>query len=162
MNKSRSSLVFVAVTFVLSGLVLSGCSANATSTSGSMESTSTASPSPSPSKAAEVPADLTGEWKQSNANSPDSYQAATIAADSIEVNWVTDNGNTTSLFWAGSYAAPTSPGAFTWESQNDTSKTDGAMLASSDPTKTFSYDDGVVSYKVSLMGTTTTVELTGQ
>lgn len=78
------------------------------------------------------------------------------------MNWVTDNGSTTSLFWAGSYTAPTTPDSFTWDSQNDTSKTANAMLASPDPTKTFSYDNGVISYKVSLMGTTTTVELSRQ
>ena len=147
----------MAVTVAVTGLALSGCSANAINSTGSTKSSSTAPASPS--KTASVPADLTGEWKQSNSKSSDSYQAATITADSIEVNWVTDSGSTTSLYWAGAYVAPTNPGAFSWDSQNDTSKTDGAVLASPAPTKTFSYDDGVISYKVSALGTTTTVIL---
>ncbi|MBC7597317.1 MAG: hypothetical protein H7288_25925 [Kineosporiaceae bacterium] len=157
MNKSHSPLVFMAVTVAITGLALSGCSAKDFTSTGATKSSSTASASPS--KTAEAPADLTGEWKQSNSKSSDSYQAATITANSIEVNWVTDSGSTTSLYWAGAYVAPTNPGAFSWDSQNDTSKTDGAMLASPAPTKTFSYDNGVISYKVSALGTTTTVNL---
>jgi hypothetical protein len=107
-----------------------------------------------------APTDLTGAWVQSNSKSKDSYQAATITADAIEVDWVSDGGSTTSLYWAGSYAAPTTTGnTFAWTSNNDRSKTESAMLASSDPTKKFSYDNGVISYSVSALGTTTTVEL---
>lgn len=105
------------------------------------------------------PTDLTGTWKSENTD--DSYQEATITADSIEINWVSDGGKTKSLYWAGSYEAPTEyVKEYKWTSNNDTTKTDAAMLASQDATKDFSYKNGTISYEASAMGTTTTVEMT--
>lgn len=42
---------------------------------------------------------------------------------------------------------------------NDTAKTENALMASSDPTKTFTYTDGEISYEVTALGTTVTVVL---
>lgn len=36
-----------------------------------------------------TPPDLTGEWVQSNSDSKESYQAATISGDTIEIYWST-------------------------------------------------------------------------
>lgn len=47
-----------------------------------------------------TPPDLVGEWKQTNSNADDAWQAATIAGDAIEVYWVSDNGETKALYWA--------------------------------------------------------------
>lgn len=110
----------------------------------------------------EIP-DLTGEWKQENSNSEDSYQSATISGDTIEIYWVTDNGDTKSLYWAGTFEAPTTADEpYSWDSKNDHSKTESAMLASSDDTKTMTYEKGELSYEASAMGTTTTVRLKKQ
>lgn len=103
--------------------------------------------------------DLSGTWTQTNSNAEDSYQAATISSDSIEVYWVSDGGDTRSLYWAGTFDAPTSAGAHEWESENDAEKTSVAILASSAPTKTFTHEDGEISYEVSALGTTTVVRL---
>jgi len=46
--------------------------------------------------------------------------------------------------------------------KNDHSKTEGALLASSDDTKTITYQNGVLSYEASAMGTTTTIKLKKQ
>lgn len=106
------------------------------------------------------PVDLTGEWVQSNSNSKDSWQAATISENEIEINWITDNGDTKSLYWNGTYTAPTEAGdSYSWTSENDTSKTNSALLASTDKTKKFNYENGVISYEVSALGTTTIVKL---
>lgn len=109
----------------------------------------------------EEPANLNGEWTQTNSASEDSYQQATITDDAIEVYWVSDGGNTKSLYWSGTYTAPTEPGDYNWTSENDKSKTDTALLASGNDTKDFSYSssDNKISYQVSALGTTTTVEL---
>ena len=56
------------------------------------------------------PLDLTGEWTQSNKNSEDSYQIATISGETITINWVSNGGDTKSLYWAGSYVAPATAG----------------------------------------------------
>lgn len=107
--------------------------------------------------------DLTGEWKQSNSKSEDSYQAATISGNTIEIYWVSDKGDTKSLYWAGSFVAPTTADEpYSWTSKNDHSKTESALLASSDDTKTMTYKNGVLSYEASAMGTTTTVKLKKQ
>lgn len=146
--KRRSAIAVLSIALI--AVALGGCAASTPSTG--KESPAKTAPAPKP-------ADLTGAWEQSNKNSNDTYQKATITADSIEVDWVTDGGGTTSLYWAGSYTPPTKAGAFSWDSTNDTSKTGSSMLASSDPTKTFTYDGSKISYKVSALGVTTTVEL---
>ena len=107
--------------------------------------------------------DLTGEWKQENSKSDKSYQAATINGDTITVYWVSDNGDTKSLYWAGSFVAPTTDDeSYSWTSKNDHSKTESALLASRDDTKTMKYQNGVLSYETSAMGTTTVVKLKKQ
>lgn len=141
----------------LAGLGLVGCSA-ATPSSPSSSSTTAKTQAP----AAAAPADLTGEWKQSNSNSGDKYQAATIAANTITIYWISDNGDTKSLYWAGTYEPTTVAGSFTWTSQNDTSQTESTMLASSDPTKVFKFEKDEVSYSASALGSTTTVRLARQ
>lgn len=102
--------------------------------------------------------DLTGTWKSENNNG--SWMEAVISGDTIEVNWVSDNGDTKSLYWAGSYTAPAKAASeYSWDSENDHTKTDDALLASGDDTKTFTYKNGQISYSVSALGTTTTMHL---
>ena len=55
--------------------------------------TTTSSDNSSNTTKKQIP-DLTGEWKQKNSKSDDSYQAATISGDTIEIYWVSDNGDT--------------------------------------------------------------------
>jgi hypothetical protein len=150
MNSNRARKAAVTLSIALLGFGLTGCAGSTTSAApeGSTEA-----------EAPAVPADLAGDWVQSNSKSEDSYQAATITADTIEINWISDGGDTFSLYWAGSYVAPTAAGSFTWESANDTSKTGSAMLASGDPTKEFTYENEVISYQASALGTTTKIEL---
>lgn len=111
----------------------------------------------------EKTADLTGTWKQTNSGSEDSYQEATISGDTIEIYWVSDGGDTKSLYWAGTYEAPSEPvDSYSWDSVNNKSKTDGALLASGDDTKTITFENGELSYSASALGTTTTVRLEKQ
>ncbi len=140
--------VFIALFVTVLTVLFAGCSST---NSGNSEKTSKQIP------------ELTGEWKQTNSKSSDTYQAATISNDTIEIYWISDNGDTKSLYWAGSFTAPTSADEpYTWDSENDHSKTENAMLASSDDTKTMTYQDGVLSYEVSALGTTTKVKLEKQ
>lgn len=107
-----------------------------------------------------APPDLTGEWKQINSNSDESWQSAEITESTIEVYWVTDNGDTKSLYWSGTFVAPeTADEPYTWASENDHDKTDMALLASGDDTKEFTYEGEQISYSVTALGTTTTVRL---
>lgn len=137
--------------------LFTGCSSTTTSSGNGDKTHKNAAESKTPEK--QIP-DLTGEWKQVNSKSKDSYQAATISGGTIEIYWVSDNGDTKSLYWAGSFVAPTTADAsYKWDSKNDHSKTENALLSSSDDTKTMTYQNGVLSYEASAMGTTTTVKL---
>ena len=104
---------------------------------------------------------LDGKWKQTNSNNPnDSWMEATIDGSTISVNWVTSGGSAKSVYWIGSYDAPeTTEDAYSFTSKRNASATDGALLASTDDAKEFSYSGGVLSYDVTMMGTTTTVTL---
>lgn len=141
-------------------ILFTGCSSTPKDSGNSDKTPANATESKAPEK--QVP-DLTGEWKQANSKSKESYQAATISGDTIEIYWVSDNGDTKSLYWTGSFVAPTTADApYKWDSKNDHSKTENALLASSDDTKTMTYQNGLLSYEASAMGTTTTVKLEKQ
>lgn len=117
------------------------------------EATSEVEPTPEPIS-------LDGTWVQVNNASEDSYQEAVISGDTITVNWVTASTDTKSLYWAGSVEIPENAGdSFSWDSQNDTEQTQAAIMASGDDTKTFTYENGQISYDVSAMGMTQTVRL---
>ena len=140
--------------------VFTGCSSSSESSNNGDSARASSAESKSPKK--QVP-DLTGNWKQTNSKSDSSYQAATISGDTIEIYWVSDNGDTKSLYWAGTFVAPTvADEPYKWDSKNDHSKTENAILASSDDTKTMTYQNGVLSYEASAMGTTTIVKLEKQ
>jgi hypothetical protein len=140
----------------LLGIGTVGCSApdtsGSSSTAGTKQNTTQVKEKPKP-------VSLDGQWKQNNPASPNSWQAATITGDTIEIYWVSNNGDTKSLYWAGSVAVPAEGDSFTFDSINDTSKTESSMLASSDPIKKFTYKDDQLSYEASALGTTTTVRL---
>lgn len=104
------------------------------------------------------PTDLSGTWRSEENDG--SYQEAVISEDRIEINWVYDGGDTKSIYWIGTYEAPTEAvDEYSWTSERNKEETDTALLASMDDTKDFTYKDGVISYEASALGTTTTVEL---
>jgi hypothetical protein len=158
-NLVRSSLIAGVVVAV--GMALAACSGGGSGASDNGGSSNTqASKTAQAAPPSPTPVSLDGKWKQTNSKSTDSWQAATISGSTIEINWITDKGDTRSLYWVGSVAPPATPGdTFTWTSDKDTSKTAHALLASSDATKVFTYDHGVISYSASILGTTTTVKL---
>lgn len=134
---------------------LAGCSGSTATPAGASTPSSTKTQAPAPQ-----PVNLDGTWKQTNAKSATNYQQATIAGGVISIDWVADGGDTTSVYWVGSVTLPSdAKQTFTWDSARDKAKTDNALLASRDDTKTFTYADGEISYKVTALGTTTTVRL---
>lgn len=108
------------------------------------------------SKTFKQTADLTGTWRQVNNEDPDAYHEAVIKDGAIEIYWISNGGDTKSLYWAGSYEAPDDlVGEYSWTSVNDASKTEGQLLASHDETKTINYKDGQIYYETSAMSVTT-------
>jgi hypothetical protein len=105
-----------------------------------------------------VPPDLTGEWRE--AGSGDSYHGIYISGDVIEVYWVTEGGNSRSLYWAGTFETPPNgKEPYTWVSQNDTRRTSAAQLASGEATKEFTYQNGKLSYPASILGVNSTIRV---
>lgn len=106
------------------------------------------------------PVDLTGEWTQVDGNSSETYQTASVTGDTITVYWVNEADDTTALYWVGTYDVPEDGSeSFTWTSEGDVAQMETALLASSSETKDFAYEGGTISYEVTAMGMTTTVEL---
>jgi hypothetical protein len=134
--KSSTKILGIIVMMIIIGLLLVGCS----------ESSKISN--------------LSGIWKQVNSNSEDSYQEAKISESVIEIFWITNGGETRSLYWAGTYVAPDDKvDTYKWDSINDYEKTNSALLASGDEKKTIGYENGQLYYEVSAFGTTTTVKL---
>lgn len=156
MSFNRTAAVFL---IAASLIATAGCSSDEEVPASSADTPAVESTPEAPVETPE-PVELTGEWAQTNSESEDNYQAATITDETIEIYWVSNGGDTKSLYWAGTVEAPgDATESFSWDSVNDTSKTDTAMLASGDDTKTFTYEDGEISYEASALGTTTTVRL---
>lgn len=107
------------------------------------------------------PVDLTGHWKQTNSNSQDEWMEADITGGTIEINWMQKDQK--SLYWKGSYTAPTKPGsAYSWTSQGDTKTMSESLMASQDKTKDFKYAGNQLTYEQSALGTTMTVKMDKQ
>lgn len=144
---------------LLATLSVSVVGCGTSSSSGSTKENTKTSQSEEKEEEAKEPTDLTGVWASENKDG--SYQEATITDDSIEINWISDDGATKSIYWSGTYTAPTEfVEEYSWTSDRNKEKTDSALLASTDDTKEFTYKNGKISYEVSAMGTTSTVELT--
>lgn len=142
----------IALLALAAAISLTGCGGTGVTPAGTVDSKAT-------QVAPKVP-ELTGAWKQSNSASEKSYQQATITADKITIEWVTDGGDTTSTYWVGTIKAPTDGSEpYKWTSKRDAAATKSALLASTDDTKDFTYEADTISYKVSALGTTTTVKL---
>lgn len=109
--------------------------------------------------ASDEPADLRGNWAEADHTAEDTYMSAVVTDTTIEVYWTNDSEESTSIYWIGTYTAPTESGDYTWESVKDAERTESALLASRDDTKTFTYSNGEITYSQSALGTTKTVHL---
>ena len=148
------------VPLAISLLLLTGCSAPA---AGSNPGASSLKTEETVEEVVVEPLDLTGEWKQTNSNSEDSYQTATITGEQITVDWVNAADSTKAVFWIGSYVAPTEDTeAHSWDSQGDVAQMETAIMASGDTAKAFTFKGGVLSYELTAMGVTMTVEMSRQ
>lgn len=158
MNTAASKSVTALALLLLLGAGTVGCAAEAAPSGSQDGAGSSTSENAEEKEEAPAPVDLTGEWKQTNSNDAESFQSATITGDTIEVFWNAPDAK--SLYWAGTVEVPEDGAtSFTWDSANDKSKTDSAIMASGDDTKTFTYENGELSYEVTALGTTMTVRL---
>ena len=147
----------ICIVAALLALFLAACSSQPAASSPAPATITEIPAAPAPETPAPAP-DLTGEWKQSTSDS-ETYHAATITADAIQIYWINTEKETKALYWAGSFTPPADASPYAWESVNDTEQTAHALLASNDESKTFTYADGEISYEASAMGVTKTVRL---
>lgn len=105
---------------------------------------------------AESVSSLIGNWEAQDKS--DTYQAGYITADTIEIFWMSDGD--ASLYWSGSFDDPAElTDGYSWDSVNNKDKTNVALLASGDDTKTFTYSGGKITYEASALGMTQTINL---
>lgn len=106
----KKSIALLAAMILLAGLT--ACGGNDTASDAPAKTDGTSKTETKKEEPKPQPADLTGTWKQTNSNDPNSYMEATISGDTIEVNWI--GTNTKSLYWKGTYQAPTKAGDWKW------------------------------------------------
>ena len=142
-------------------LFLMACSSNATSTtSGAPASVSSEQSETGSSSAPAEPLNLEGEWKQVNKPLAFGPHKAVIEGDTITIYWIDEEADSESLYWAGTYTAPTEPGdTWEWVSENDHEQTDRSLYAANNDTKDFKYENGQILYQASAMGTNQTVHM---
>ncbi len=136
--------ILIALGCVMLSISMTGCGSN--------------DAAPAEKEVKKEPTDLTGTWKSEE--SEGTYQEAVINDGTIEINWINDAEQTKALYWIGSYEAPTEAvDTYSWTSAGDIETMASALLASQDETKDFKYENGKITYEVSAMGVTKTVEL---
>lgn len=102
------------------------------------------------------PDDLNGLWIQENAEA--TYMAATITEGKIGVFFILEDDDTPWTYWVGTYEAPkTADEPYSWISEN-TYGGNGLMASSAD-SKEFTYENGKLTYEVSIQGQTGEVTL---
>ncbi|RHQ87387.1 hypothetical protein DWX89_02870 [Coprobacillus sp. AF21-8LB] len=107
------------------------------------------------------PLDLTETWQCDPVDG--TYLKATISNNVIEIDWVFVDENKSAIYWVGSYDAPTTDvNQYKWTSNNNHEQTENSILASTDDTKEFSYNNGIISFAASMQGVSKTFELKKQ
>lgn len=162
MRYLKSLPAAVVSVMLIASLGACGAQSNGQASSNAPQSSPQTSSAPEESKEAEKPSDLNGKWTQTNANSDSMRMDAEIADGTITVNWM--QPDSTSLYWVGTYEAPTAAGDWSWTSKGDTEKMASALLASQDDAKEFHYTaaSDELSFEASAMGTTVTVRMKRQ
>lgn len=94
------------------------------------------------------PSSFSGEWRQVN-SSPDGWMTASISGESIQVDL--RGRDSTTLFWMGTFHTNKKPvGKFKVVSLGDQDAMASAIFASTEKRKTFSYNNGVLSFVFSM------------
>jgi hypothetical protein len=107
-----------------------------------------------------APTSLTGDWTQVGANK-NGWFVASISGETIQVNL--EGRDSSSIFWMGSFdTSRHTVGKYKVVSIPDPDARkvlDGSLMATTEATKTFTYDHGVISFEFSALGSSTIVHL---
>ena len=103
------------------------------------------------------PSSLIGEWYQVNKN-PNGWLTASISGESIQVN-LRGRGSS-SIFWMGSFDTSKKPiGKFNVVSLGDQDAMKWKIAASDESKKTFTYNNGDLSFEFSALGSSTIIHM---
>jgi len=98
-----------------------------------------------------------GKWHQIEGN-PNALMTAEITYGAIQINMRLDGSD--NVYWLGTFDTDmTDIQHFTMISVGDQDAMANKIFASQDPTKTFTYSGGVLSFDFTMLGSTTTVRL---
>lgn len=98
-----------------------------------------------------------GKWHQVDGN-PDAVMTAEITYGAIQINVHLDGSD--NVYWLGTFDTDmTDIQRFTMVSVGDQDAMANKIFASQDPTKTFTYSDGILSFDFTMLGSKTTVRL---
>lgn len=107
------------------------------------------------------PLDLTGKWHATNsADESSATFEAEIKDNVITIYFVDKKADIKSLYWQGTAPAPdTTDDKYNFTSQADTDALSKSLFGSQDKTKDFKYENGVLSFDFSALGTTKTIKM---
>lgn len=94
--------------------------------------------------------DLTGTWKSDG-------MTATVTDSTIEIMWSTDD--LSGLYWKGTFTATVQDGAKIF-SAGDADAMSDALMASQDAEKEFTYQNGELSFKLTMMKVVQIIRMT--
>lgn len=100
---------------------------------------------------------LLGDWHQTGTGISGTTMAATVTEGAIQITLTM--GDTSGIYWLGTLETWNTSNSFTTVSLGDQDAMMLDIFASTDPAKTFTYENGDLSYEFSILGTTTTVHL---
>lgn len=100
---------------------------------------------------------IDGEYTQKS--DEDDIMTAEVKDGVITVNWYTKSDETKALYWKGTCDSEFDGTTYEWTSTGDTDTMSSAMLASQDSEKKFKYEDGIISFEMSMLGVTSKIKL---
>lgn len=105
-----------------------------------------------------IPTSLIGEWRQTSGGIDGVLMTASVSPGSIQINM--ESRDSSSIYWLGTFDTDKNPNtSFKTESIGDSDAMSMSIFGSQDKTKLFSYENGKISYKFTMLKTTTTVYL---
>lgn len=103
------------------------------------------------------PTDLTGHWTTADdASSPEMF--ASIADGAIVIQWHDDISGDTALYWKGTFVTEAED-EDNIVSVGDVEAMSHALLASGEESKTFTYEEGEITFDLTMMGITQLIVL---
>lgn len=113
---------------------------------------------PSSAKADE-PASLVGNWVMTDGDD-DFSMTAKVTSNDIKITWL--SAGTKALYWKGTFTNADSASEGTIVSHGDRDVLDSSILGSMEKNKEFEFDDGKLSYEMSVMNASRTITLEKQ